>query len=100
MSTRASSLQHDPATLAPLRTGIAFSVTVVVFYVLCTMVWLVAPGPFLGFLNSLFHGMDFTPLLRATPFAWADFIEALVVMALWSFLGGTFFGWLRSRLGE
>jgi hypothetical protein len=70
-----------------------------VFYVLCTLIWLAAPGPFVGFMNSLFHGMDFTPLLRPASFAWGSFIEALVVMAIWSFLAGTFFGWLRKRLG-
>jgi hypothetical protein len=99
MGTHALPLQHETPSPGPLRTGIAFSVTVAVFYVLCTLIWLAAPGPFVGFMNSLFHGMDFTPLLRPASFAWGSFIEALVVMAIWSFLAGTFFGWLRKRLG-
>lgn len=89
--------RHQPAT-GPLRTGIALSLTVAVFYALCAMVWLVAQGPFLAFMNGLFHGLDFTLLLKPAPFSWAGFVEALVVMAIWAFLAGTFFGWLRQRL--
>ena len=99
IGTAALPLHHDTPLPGPLRPGIAFSVTVAVFYVLCTLIWLVAPGPFLGFMNSLVQGMDFTLLLRSAPFAWGSFVEALVVMALWAFLPGTFFGWLRNRLG-
>lgn len=43
---------------APLRTGIAFALTVGLFYSLCTVVWVAAPGPSVSFMNSLFHGMD------------------------------------------
>jgi hypothetical protein len=99
MDTHALPLQRHAPSPGPLRTGIVFSMTVVVFYVLCTLVWLVAPVPFLGFMNSLFHGMDFTLLLTSAPFALGSFIEALVVVALWAFLAGSFFGWLRKRLG-
>lgn len=62
------------------------------------MAWLVVQGPFLGFMNSLFHGMDFTPLVKATAFSWGGFLEALAVMFVWAFLAGTFFGWLRQRM--
>ncbi len=82
-----------------LNTGIALAATVAVFYALCTAVWIVAPGPFLGFMNSLFHGMDFKPLLSAAPFSWTGFVEALLVMSVWAFLAGTFFGWFRRYLG-
>jgi hypothetical protein len=81
----------------PLRTGAALAVTVAVFYALCTLAWLAAPGPFIGFMNNLFYGLDFSPLLRQAPFSWSGFIEALVVMSVWSFLAGTFFEWLRRR---
>lgn len=84
---------------APWRTGIAFAVTVAVFYALCTLAWLAAPGPFLGFMNNLFHGVDFGPLLKPAAFSWGGFLVALAVMSTWSFLAGTFFGWLRGRLG-
>jgi hypothetical protein len=94
----ASTLQQGVPASAALRTGLALSVTVALFYSLCALVWLAAPGPFLGFMNSLFHGMDFTPLVPAGGFAWGRFFQALLVMALWAFLAGTFFGWLRRRL--
>lgn len=98
MSTLSVPLQQGSPAAVSLRTGVALSVTVAVFYALCTLVWLVAQGPFLGFMNSLFHGMDFTPLLKDTAFSWGGFIEALVVMSVWAFLAGTLFEWLRQRL--
>ncbi len=99
MSALTLPAQHDVHSFAPLRTGIALAVTVAVFYALCTLAWLAVPGPFLGFMNNLFHGMDFRLLLRPAPFSWGGFFEALVVMSVWSFLAGMFFGWLRRRLG-
>lgn len=91
-------LQKDAPVWAALRTGVALAVTVAVFYILCTLTWLVAPGPFLSFMNSLFHGMDFTSLVHPGGFVWAGFFEALLVMSLWAFLAGIFFGWLRQLL--
>lgn len=92
-------LPLDDATASrPLGTGIALAVTVAVFYTACTLVWLAAPGPFLGFMNSLFHGLDFSILARPAAFSWTGFLEALLVMSAWAFLAGAFFGWLRPRL--
>lgn len=57
---------------AHLRQGNKLGVvprTVAVFYALCTAVWVVAPGPFIGFMNSLLHGLDFSPLLMAAEFS-------------------------------
>jgi hypothetical protein len=99
MSTLSVPLQQGSPAAVALRTGVAFAVTVALFYALCTVVWLVAQGPFLGFMNSVFHGMDFTPLVKDVTFSWANFIEALLVMSVWAFLAGTFFEWLRQRLG-
>ena len=99
MSTLPLSIQASHAAPAALRTGIALAATVAVFYTLCALVWLVAPGPFLGFMNSLFHGMDFSPLVESEPFSWVGFVEALAVMSTWAFAAGCFFGWLRERLG-
>ena len=99
MSTLVVAIRGQTSARPALSTGIALSVTVALFYALCTLVWLVAPGPFLGFMNSLFHGLDFKPLLTSAPFSWGGFVEALLVMSLWAFLAGTFFGWLRLRLG-
>ena len=84
----------------PFSTGIALAVTVGVFYALCTLLWLLALGPFLGFMNSLFHGMDFSGILRPRPFAWTGFLVALLLLSGWALLAGTFFAWLRNRLAE
>lgn len=98
MSTLAVPLHNESPASSPLRTGVALALTVAVFYALCTLAWLAAQGSFLGFMNSLFHGLDFTPLLKATDFSWSGFAEALVVMSVWSFLAGTFFAWVRQHL--
>ena len=84
----------------PFRTGIALAVTVGVFYGLCTLLWVLAPGPFLGFMNSLFHGMDFSAMVQPRPFAWSGFVVALLLLSGWALLAGTFFAWLRNLLAE
>ena len=99
MRTLTLPMQQDSRAAVPLRTGIALAATVAVFYALCTLVWLAAQGPFLGFMNSLFHGMDFTALMTSESFSMSGFVEALLVMTIWAFLAGTFYGWLRQRLG-
>jgi hypothetical protein len=100
MTTSTLSLRHDTAASGPLRTGVALAVTVAVFYSLCTLVWVAAPGPFLGFMNSLFHGMDFSSLVQPAPFAWTGFLAAVTVMSAWAFLAGSFFGCMRELLGR
>ena len=80
-----------------LRTGIALAITVGVFYALCALVWALAPGPFLGFLNNLFHGMDFSSMVKPQPFAWAKFLTVLLVLSVWALLAGVLFAWLLNR---
>ena len=82
----------------PLRTGTALAVTVGLFYALCTVVWILAPGPFLSFMNNLFHGMDFSSMIQPRPFAWPGFFMALLVLSTWMLLAGTAFAWLGNRL--
>lgn len=84
--------------MAPLRTGITLAITVAVFYALCTLAWVLAPGPFLGFMNNLFHGMDFSGLVQSSQFVLQPFLSALLVLSLWALLAGTFFAWLSNRL--
>ena len=81
----------------PFSTGIALAATVGVFYALCALLWVLAPGPFLGFMNSLLHGMDFGSIVQSQPFAWSGFLVALPLSG-WTLLAGTFFAWLRNRL--
>ena len=76
------------------------AVTVGVFYALCTLLWVLAPGPFLGFMSSLFHGMDFSGMVQPRPFASSGFLVALLLLSGWALLAGTFFAWLRDRLAD
>jgi len=91
-------LRNDVRVSQALRTGLALAVTVALFYALCTLVWLAAPGPFMNFMNSLFHGLDFTPLLKEPGFTWGGFLGAVAALFAWAFLAGTFFGWLHRRI--
>jgi 2TM family of unknown function (DUF5676) len=89
---------YSTAVTPTLNTGIALAVTVGVFCTLCTLAWVIAPGPFLYFMNSLFHGFDFAGMVQPRPFALLGWIAALLVLCIWGLLMGTFFGWLRQRL--
>lgn len=86
--------------MSPFRTGITLAITVGLFYALCTLVWVLAPGPFLSFMNSLFHGMDFTSMVQPDAFDWPGFVTALLVLSAWSLLAGSFFAWLFNRLAR
>lgn len=79
----------------PLRTGSAFALTVMIFYSLCTLVAMAYPEPFMGFMNALFHGMDFRLLRTGQGFTWSGFLYVLLVMGLWSFGAGACFAWLQ-----
>lgn len=86
------------ATMTPLRTGTALAITVAVFYALCALVWVAAPGPSMSFMNSLFHGMDFTSMVRPGPFGWGGFMVVLLLLSAWALLAGAFFAWIHNRL--
>ena len=79
--------------MTPLRTGLTLAITVGFFYALCTLVWVLAPGPFLGFMDNLLHGMDFSSLVQPRPFDLLGFVTALLVLSAWALLTGLFFGW-------
>ena len=83
--------------MTPFRTGFALAITVGVFYALCALIWTLAPGPSMGFLNSLFHGMDFGSMARPGPFAWQGFLTSLLVLCVWALLAGSFYAWLVIR---
>ena len=85
-------------SMNPLRTGIALAITVGVFYTFCTVAWVVAPGLFLSFMNSLFHGMDFSSMVQTRLFALQGFIGAMLVLSVWALFAGAFFSWLLNRL--
>ena len=86
--------------MKPLRTGLALSATVALFYTLCTAVEVTWPDQFMGFMNALFHGLDFRKLLTTETYEWASFVYALVVLAVWGFGIGAFFGWIHNALSS
>ena len=76
--------------MTSLRTGLALAVTVDLFYALCALVWLLAPGQFLTFMNNLFHGIDLTSLVQPQPFALTDFFTSLLSLSGWALLARVF----------
>ena len=88
----------NQAAMAPLRTGLALAITVGLFYALCALIWALAPGPSISLMNNLFHGMDFSRMIQPRPFAWPDFLAALLVLSAWALLAGVFFAWLLNGL--
>lgn len=85
------------ATISPRQTGNALAVTVAAFYVLCALIWIAAPRPSLSFMNSLFHGLDFTSMVRPGPFDWGGFVVVLLLLAAGAWLIGAFFAWIFNR---
>jgi len=86
--------------MPPWRTGLTLAVTVVVFYLLCTLAWWVAPGLFVAFVGGLFHGLDFSALARTPPLPWSHALVPALVLGLWAFAAGSFFAWLHARLAR
>ncbi|OGA06773.1 MAG: hypothetical protein A3D95_12375 [Betaproteobacteria bacterium RIFCSPHIGHO2_12_FULL_69_13] len=84
----------------PFRIGVAFAITVAVGYTACAIVFWLWPEAAANFMNALFHGLDFRKLqVGPAPFNFAGFAMAFVVMTVWAFVLGTFFGWVLDWLG-
>lgn len=84
--------------LDPWRFGAALALTVVIGYAVCTVVWVAFTDPAIGFLNALFHGLDFRRLATGGGFALTAALCAAVVLAVWAFLIGALFALVRNRL--
>lgn len=84
--------------MKPLQTGLALSVTIAIFYSLCTLVEVLWPEQFIAFMNALFHGLDFRKLFTSEPYSWSSFFYALVILAMWGFAIGAFFAWFHNTL--
>lgn len=89
---------HPVFVMTHLKTGAALAATVVLFYALCTLLWLSFPEPFLVFMNALFHGLDFRRLQAEWAISWWSLIYPAVVLAVWLFAAGAFFSWIHKRL--
>lgn len=86
--------------MKPFKTGLTLSATVVLFYALCTLVWLAIPEPFMDFVSALFHGLDFRRLETGVPLSWWSLLYPAIVFAIWFFAAGAFFAWLHNNLRE
>lgn len=84
--------------MKPLKTGLALSATVAFFYTLCTLVEVTWPNQFMGFMNGLFHGLDFRKLMTTDPYHWLSFFSVLVILVVWAFAAGVFFAWIHNVL--
>lgn len=88
--------------LSPLRIAASLAITVLVAYTLCTLFFALFPNASLGFMNALFHGLDFGALQStARGFDFGGFVVAGTVMAAWAFVAGLLFAWvLRFNLAR
>jgi hypothetical protein len=85
--------------LNPVRTGLAFALTVGIAYAACALVFWIWPEASAQFMNGLFHGLDFGKLRDgAGRFGFESFGVALIGIVVWAFLVGCLFGWLSNRL--
>lgn len=84
--------------MTPIRAGTTLAITVAVFYSACALIWTLAPQASLTWMNSLFHGLDFTTMMRPRAFTWGGFLYAIVVLAISGLALGAFYNWLASRL--
>ena len=82
----------------PWSFGAVLSLTVVVNYVLCALFWYSLNGPAIQFLNALFHGVDFTKIYTAVPFAITSFLYVLAVLAVWAYVLGAVYATIRNLL--
>lgn len=85
-------------TLNPWRFGAAFALTVVIGYAVCTALWIAFTDPGLGFLNALFHGLDFRRLDTGGGFSLGGAVYAAAVLAVWAFLIGALFAFVYKQL--
>ncbi|MGY2492333.1 DUF5676 family membrane protein [Cupriavidus sp. CP313] len=85
--------------MKPLKAGFTLSATVVLFYAVCTVLWLTFPEPFMNFMNALFQGLDFRKLQTSNSLSAWTMIYPGIIFALWFFAAGAFFAWLYDAAG-
>ncbi|CAH0444081.1 DUF5676 family membrane protein [Ralstonia pseudosolanacearum] len=82
--------------MKPVKTGVTFAITVMLFYALCAIVWFALPKPFMQFMTALFHGIDFGSL-QSGKATIAGTVCADAILGIWAFFAATFFAWLNAR---
>ena len=85
--------------LNPWRTGAALALTIAVGYSACTLIFGLWPSAAMQFLNTLFHGLDFSKLETGEPWSFTAFVCVFLIFAVWGFLMGALFAWFHNRLG-
>ena len=82
-----------------ISTGFALGTTAGVGYAACALAFRLWPEAGTTFMNSLFHGLDFSKLQAgAVLFDFGNFFFAVIVLMLWAFVLGFVFGWITGRL--
>jgi hypothetical protein len=87
--------------VTPVVAGVALAATVGIGYAVCTLLFWLWPEAAAGFMNALFHGLDFRKLQSGPAlFNFSSFLWSLVVMMLWAYGMGTVFGLVLERLAH
>lgn len=85
-------------TFVPWRFGAVTALTVMLGYLVCTVIWLLFSEPSIAFVNALFHGLDFRALYSGGAFDTGSWLGAVAVLSTWAFLMGVLFAVLVNRL--
>ena len=86
-------------TSNPVRSSIALAVTVGIGYAACTVLFWAWPDQAAGFMNGLFHGLDFRKLQAGSSlFSFDAFLYALVILMAWALGLGFIYAWTKSKL--
>jgi hypothetical protein len=73
----------------PIVDGLSFTVTWLLSYSLCSLIYFFAPAAMTSATGKLFHGMNFTQMSQSsTGFGFNDFIAVLTLGAVYTFTAG------------
>lgn len=87
--------------LTPLRSGIAFAVTVAVLYLACLILMMLAPGVVLAIFLTWVHGLNLEPLTtNPPPIDLGRALLGLLLISAYSFIAGTVFGFVQRWLAR
>jgi len=85
--------------LTPLRSGIAFAMTVAVLYLACLILMMLAPGVVLAIFSTWVHGLNLEPLTtNPPPIDLGRALLGLLLISAYSFIAGAVYGFVRRWL--
>lgn len=86
-------------SLSPLRTGLAFALTIAVLYLACLLLMLAAPGAVLWVFSTWVHGLNLAPLTsQPPPVDPARAFIGLFLISGYAFIAGAIYGAIRKWL--